>query len=458
MIIIPIILTAITFSCLVLVVIGVTGMDVRNIRNSDYFYNLMQETEELVNIDNLQDLMEEVDKLNSAYNNNGIDIAIYENDILIYPESNDVIDITKVLLSGDVEYLLIDDNYAVYNRYVGDYTLLLTSTNYSLYPKSSLNQYFYMGIFFFLFVVVIILIINRILTQSVTKKITTPIEILVSGVHELRDGNLNFRIQYDNNDEFKQVCHDFNEMAQHLSDMVIAKQKDEENRKELIAGISHDLRTPLTSIKAYLEGIEKGVATTPQIQKRYFETIKGKTEDLEHIIDQLFMFSKLDIGEFPLRLEEVEIGKVLSDFCEQVTNEYKERGLFLSFRNSDVQLFSNIDIGQFRSVLSNILENSVKYKINDDVKSEVEYYQSDSNIEITITDNGTGVPEENIDKLFDVFYRGDISRKDPSSGSGLGLAISRKIIERIGGTISAKNAESGGLTIMITLPMVHREV
>jgi len=170
------------------------------------------------------------------------------------------------------------------------------------------------------------------------------------------------------------------------------------------------------------------------------------------------MFSKLDIGEFPLRLEEVEIGKVLSDFCEQVTNEYKERGLFLSFRNSDVQLFSNIDIGQFRSVLSNILENSVKYKINDDVKSEVEYYQSDSNIEITITDNGTGVPEENIDKLFDVFYRGDISRKDPSSGSGLGLAISRKIIERIGGTISAKNAESGGLTIMITLPMVHREV
>ena len=170
------------------------------------------------------------------------------------------------------------------------------------------------------------------------------------------------------------------------------------------------------------------------------------------------MFSKLDVGEFPLRLEEVEIGKVLSDFCDQVANEYKERALFLSLQNNDVQLFSNIDIVQFRSVLNNILENSLKYKINEDVKSEIEYYESDGNIEITITDDGTGVPEENIDKLFDVFYRGDASRKDSSNGSGLGLAISRKIIDRIGGTIDAKNAELGGLTIIITLAKINTEV
>ncbi len=297
-------------------------------------------------------------------------------------------------------------NMDVTGEYTDNITLILSSKGFSL------NEYIYLGIFYFVFVTSIIFVINRILTRFVSNKVTAPIELLVSGVHELRDGNLNYRIQYDYNDEFGQVCNDFNEMAQRLSDMVAARQKDEENRKELIAGISHDLRTPLTSIKAYVEGIEKGVATTPQIQKRYFDTIRNKTEDLEHLINQLFLFSKLNIGEFPLHTERVEVGKALSDFHHQAESEYKEKGLSLSLENNSHELFANIDVVQLRSVLNNILENSVKYKAKENVKSEIVYGEKDGNIFICITDNGPGVPEEHIGKLFDVFYRGDTSRKD----------------------------------------------
>ena len=125
-----------------------------------------------------------------------------------------------------------------------------------------------------------------------------------------------------------------------LFDMVNARQKDEENRKELIAGISHDLRTPLPSIKAYIEGSEKGVSSTPQAQQKYIDTIKNKVSDMEHIINQLFMFSKLDIGEFPLRLETVDIVEVIGNFINESASEYKEKGLFISFPQKVNRLFT----------------------------------------------------------------------------------------------------------------------
>lgn len=114
------------------------------------------------------------------------------------------------------------------------------------------------------------------------RSITTPLDALVHGVRQIRDGNLEYRIEYDGKDEFAQVVDDFNEMAQRLQDMVNARQKDDENRRALIAGISHDLRTPLTSIKGYVEGLEKGVANSPQMRREYLDTIRQKTDDLEH--------------------------------------------------------------------------------------------------------------------------------------------------------------------------------
>ncbi|MDR0592502.1 MAG: HAMP domain-containing histidine kinase [Bifidobacteriaceae bacterium] len=305
------------------------------------------------------------------------------------------------------------------------------------------------------FIIVIVVVTNRVLTHFVTKRITTSIDTLSSGVHELRDGNLDYRIDYSRDDEFRPVCADFNEMAERLSDMVAARQRDEASRRELIAGISHDLRTPLTAIKAYLEGLDKGVASTPEDRRRYLDTIRAKADDLEHIISQLFLFTKLDLGEFPLCLERADVGRALREFVASVESEYAAKGLTVSLAPPPDALWANLDIVQFRNVLHNVLANSVTYATGDGPGSLIELSGDGVSITVSLTDDGPGVPPESTGRLFDMFYRADLARQDSANGSGLGLAIARKMVGRLGGAMRAENAEPHGLRIVVTLPRVE---
>ena len=311
---------------------------------------------------------------------------------------------------------------------------------------------YYIPVIMFILVLIIVFLTNRFLTKFISRRIMTSIDVLVNGVHEISDGNLTYRIQYGRNDEFAAVCNDFNEMALRLSDMVKQRQIDENSRKELIAGISHDLRTPLTSIKAYIEGLKKGVASTPEMQEKYLDTIQNKTEDLEYIINQLFLFSKIDIGEFPLNFETVDIGCEIEKMITGLADEYTERGLEISLKEKTQGVFVSIDTVQFRNVLQNILDNSVKYGNKNNPRAEIFCRKSNDSVSVIINDNGPGVSEELCEKLFDVFYRGDTSRNNPSKGSGLGLAISSKIIKRLNGSIIAENIQGGGLSVIISLP------
>jgi len=453
MLVMPIFLAMLMFWCTLFILMGTTGIaDVRYYKEGHSFFNAMASVDHIAQeaeSAGYQDLQKDIDTLSKFCKDFDITLTVYDGEMQVYSSSDD----GEHTVPTETDYgLVVKDTNAVYRAHSGDYIFILSSTTFSPYVQEPFNDYFYFAIIIFLVEIVLVFIINRSLTRFITKRITTPIEVLVSGVHEISDGNLDYRIKYDYKDEFQTICNDFNDMAQRLFDMVNARQKDEENRKELIAGISHDLRTPLTSIKAYIEGIEKGVSSTPQVQQKYIDTIKNKAADMEHIINQLFMFSKLDIGEFPLRLETVDVAEVIGDFIEESASEYKDKGLSVSFPKKTNGLFTDIDVVQFRNVLHNIFENSVKYKTSDHVKSEIACVDAGGSILLSVADDGPGVPEESVDKLFDVFYRGDASRKDPSNGSGLGLAITKKIIEQSGGTIRAENSSAGGLKITITLP------
>jgi len=304
-----------------------------------------------------------------------------------------------------------------------------------------------------IYLLIVVFLGNVLIAKYITHRIMTPINTLADGVHEISNGNLTHRIQYNSGDEFDAVCADFNEMASRLSDMVEQRQADENSRKELIAGISHDLRTPLTSVRAYIEGLRKGVATTPEMQEKYLSIIQSKTEDIEYIIKQLFMFSKIDIGEFPLNLETVDIGNELAGIVDGFVDEYKEMGLNV-YLTENIHGNVRIDTVQFKNIVENILGNCVKYCNRVDACAEIYCKKiDDGNVSITIKDNGHGVPDEMLTKMFDVFYRGDESRNNPAKGSGLGLAISSKIIERFNGSIRAENISGGGLAIIITLPI-----
>jgi signal transduction histidine kinase len=244
-------------------------------------------------------------------------------------------------------------------------------------------------------------------------------------------------------------------MAAKLETSTAQQKKDEASRRELIAGISHDLRTPLTSIKGYIEGIETGVAATPEMQEKYLGIIKNKAADMEHIIEQLFLFSKLDMDEFPLTMRRVDITRAVTDMIEDSLSEYASRGLDIQFAEMPKNTFVNVDVLMLRNVIINILENSVKYKALERGQMEISATTVNSNVLLRFADNGPGVQSDMLPKLFDVFYRTDPSRS--KLGSGLGLAISVKIIERMGGSIHAELPPSGGLVIVIRLPLQQGE-
>ena len=295
-----------------------------------------------------------------------------------------------------------------------------------------------------------IILTNKFLIKFVFKKIEEPIDILRYGVRQIRDGNLEYRIDCERSDEFLPVCEDFNEMAVRLRESVEAVQQQEKNRKELIAGISHDIRSPLTSIQAYIEGLIDDIAKTPEKRKTYLYTIKNKAEDLERILSQLFLFSKMDLGEYPEHPCEIylddEIRKIVSDASE----EFSEKGMTITEDLEHVEIYA--DPVQIQRIIINIMENSLKYKDKDEGRIDIKLRYTEDGCLLTIAVDGPGVPEQSIEHLFEVFYRSDSSRHNPERGSGLGLAIVANAVEHMGGKVWAENRNEEGLEIFIKIP------
>lgn len=459
MLIIPMILGILMVGITVFGAIKVMGGDDEN---QDAFFHAMDKTKKIVHKwskdNDFEQIKIDINNFNEKHKEKNISLNIYEGKQLVYPLS--YITSTPFMdtaLNQEGPHVFLMDNVAIYKESLGEYNIILENTNFIYHTDNDGNRYediilFILGLIVILVILAIIILTNRFLTHFVFKRIILALDTLVYGVRQIRDGNLIYKIEYTEKDEFEGICSDFNEMAQRLLDSINVKQKDEANRKELIAGISHDLRTPLTSIKAYVEGLETGVASTPEIQKRYLDTIKNKTSDLEHIVSQLFLFSKLDVGEFPLYLEEVDIGNELFNMMVNIAEEYEKKGLTITLSQGIYDVYVNADLVQLRNAVINVLENSVKYKNKEQGQMKVSYGTDDKYVIIKLEDNGPGVPEEALEKLFDVFYRTDPSRSNPSKGSGLGLSITAKILEQLGGTIRAENVPEGGLAIIMMLP------
>lgn len=247
------------------------------------------------------------------------------------------------------------------------------------------------------------------------------------------------------------MCQAFNGMAVRLKTSVERTRQDEESRKELLAGISRDLRSPLTSIRAYVEGLLDGVARTDEAQRRYLTTIKTKAEDIDGMVSQLFLFSKLDMAEYPMELRTLRLDEFVTALAAETGEEYQRKGLEITVEALR-PVWVTADGALLRRMLTNIIDNSAKYKTADFGRLRISVEDAGPDCRIVLTDDGPGVPEEALPKLFDAFYRSDPARKNPAGGSGLGLAIAARVVECMGGIINAQNASTGGLEIAITLP------
>ena len=291
---------------------------------------------------------------------------------------------------------------------------------------------------------------DRFLTRFVWRRIEEPLELLAGGVRQISGGNLDYRLEYSGRDEFMPVCRDFNDMAARLKDSVERSRREEESRKELMAGISHDLRTPLTSILAYVEGLLDGVAKTPEAQRRYLVTIRARAEELESMVSRILSYSRAELGNAARSVAALRLDRYLEAETAAMSADYAGRGLDISCALCPYTV--NADENELRQLITNIADNSLKYKLKERASLRVTLEDQGENCLLTFADDGPGVAEEALGKLFDVFYRADPSRSDRGKGSGLGLAIVEKTVRRMGGTVKAENCPRCGLAIIIKLP------
>lgn len=305
----------------------------------------------------------------------------------------------------------------------------------------------------FLAILLIMIVTNGLLTYIVSRGILKPIKALENAAQQIKEGNLGIEVKSESNDEIGQLCRTFEEMRCKLKESIDLQLQYEENRKELIANISHDLKTPITTIKGYTEGIMDGVADSPEKMDKYIQTIHSKAIDVDKLIDELFLFSKLDLKREPFNFEKVEITSFLQYSAEELQFDLNKLGIQVKFEAGYNQPVSVIaDREKLKRVINNIVDNSVKYmdKSPGAINVSLQDNAADT-ITIEIKDNGQGIPRQALSLIFDRFYRADASRNSAIQGTGLGLAIARRIIEEHGGTIWAESEEGAGTSIYFTL-------
>ncbi|SDN67870.1 cell wall metabolism sensor histidine kinase WalK [Bacillus sp. OK048] len=310
-----------------------------------------------------------------------------------------------------------------------------------------------------LFIGLIIILIgtNGLLTYHVSRGIIRPIRGLQKAAKRMEEGDLTLPIPVTSKDEIGQLAQGFEEMRVRLKESIETQLAYEENRKELIANISHDLKTPITTIKGYVEGIRDGVANSPEKIDRYMQTIHSKSIELDHMIDELFLYSKLDLQRLPFHFEKIRFDHYLQDFVEDLRFDLEEKGveITLNIENGDYHIIG--DREHLKRVITNIVDNSLKYIDKPDKVLSFHIATIDSTVLFSMTDNGPGITEENLSIIFDRFYRVDTARGTEKGGSGLGLSIAKRIIEEHHGSIWAESRQGQGTTISFTLNKAGEE-
>ncbi|MEK8127543.1 HAMP domain-containing sensor histidine kinase [Paenibacillus filicis] len=310
---------------------------------------------------------------------------------------------------------------------------------------------------FFAFIFILILT-NGVLTYVVSRSIIRPLKALKRAAEEIKEGNLDFRVVPQSDDEIGELSRAFEEMRQRLKQSVELQLQYEENRKELISNISHDLKTPVTAIKGYVEGIMDGVTNSPDKLDRYVKTIYNKAVDMDRLIDELFLFSKLDLGKVPFQFETVDLGGYLQDCAQELQFDMEKKGVDFGLRElPEKKLLVQADREKLKRVLLNVIENAIKYSDKSGCTIRMAMQEMDGMAVIHIEDNGQGIPEEALPHIFDRFYRADPSRNTATGGSGLGLAIAKQIMEEHGGRIGATSTVGRGTTVYLALPLHQRE-
>ncbi|WP_297436724.1 cell wall metabolism sensor histidine kinase WalK [uncultured Clostridium sp.] len=296
-------------------------------------------------------------------------------------------------------------------------------------------------------------LVNTLMYMSIEKKILSPIEDLRSMVLKISDGDYSVRVQNNVLNEIGTLIDEFNSMAQKLEDSENIQIEYENNRKNIIANISHDLKTPITSINGYVDLIIDGEISDKEKLSKYLDVISSNCNYMNKLIDDLFLFSKLDMQKVDFEFTDINISNYIEDIMGEFKFTFEEDSLTFNYYDEiKNDILVNIDAKQLYRTIRNIVGNAKKYG-TDNLNVKVRLYNDTGNIFLSIKDNGHGIPEADIQNIFNRFYRVDKERTKNIMSTGLGLAISKEIVEAHNGEIFVESDIGFGSTFTIKLPI-----
>ena len=307
-------------------------------------------------------------------------------------------------------------------------------------------------------VLLILILTAAMLIIWIYQGIIRPIKRLKAATVNIRQGNLDFTIESDGNDEISELCASFEEMRKRLKESSEQQMASELENKELISNIAHDLKTPITTVKGYSEGLLDGVADTPEKQEKYIRMINSKASEMDALLNELTLYSKIDTNRIPYNFNRLNVADYFEDCVEEIGMDLETRNIGLSYFNytdNDVMIIA--DPEQLKRVVNNIIGNSMKYLDKTQGFINIRIKDVGDFIQVEIEDNGRGIAAKDLPYVFERFYRADASRNSATGGSGIGLSIVKKIIEDHGGKIWATSKESVG-TVMYFVIRKYQEV
>lgn len=295
-----------------------------------------------------------------------------------------------------------------------------------------------------------------VLTSRLTGQISGTLKTLRQAADRLREGELDFEILSCRERELDELGRALESVRQRLKQAAAVEAAAQEERGLLMANLSHDMRTPVTAIKGYVEGIRDGIASTPEKQAHYLDIVYSKTLVLEKLVRNMTDFSEYELGRMQYHFEYVELTGFLTDLSAEYAQEAEGAGMTFSSQLAAGAYWVTADRNKLKRVLDNLLSNAIKYgRPNGVIHLTAEPYEG--GLVLQLSDNGKGISSRALGHVFDSFYRADAARSSAVPGSGLGLAICRSIIDSHHGKIWLTSEEGEGTRAFIYLPLRKEE-
>ncbi len=404
-------------------------------------------------IDNYSNFKSSIDDLLITYGGN-LQIINPENDLIVFNSENreqemfnyNNLNINSITNTDYFTYLNEIDTPE--GEYV--YSLVLNVNMMFQGVQGKIIKYVVVGV---IISIILLVFLVYYFSRVISRQILIPLEELNEATKNIAKGNLDYEIDYCGENELGRFCEAFETMRLKLKKSLEKQAVYENNRKELIASISHDLKTPITSIQGYVEGLIDGVYKDEETYNKYLTIIKDKSIRLNHLIDDLFYFSKLELDKLEVNKKEYNSKKIFEEILTSYKLEFDQIKQKLVIEKPIPNVKISIDKHRIDQVFDNIIKNAREF-MDEDGTVKVSFDVEDDYLVVNIADNGVGIKEEDQKNIFEKFYRGEKSRNRQFGGTGLGLAICKEIIEAHNGEIGVDSKPMKGSTFYFRLPII----